>query len=69
MKYFAPYIEKDSDDIDISVHCDIYVFDWLFKYMLNKENPPQLRIIKIILINRIIIFNIYFNIIKFFKNG
>lgn len=51
MKYFAPYVETDSDDIDIAVHCDIYVFDWLVKYMLNPENPPSLRIISNIIIS------------------
>jgi len=25
------------DDIDISVHCDINIFDWLMKYVHKKE--------------------------------
>ena len=38
MKYFEAYLtdEDSADDIDISVHCDIKIFDWLMKYI---ENP------------------------------
>lgn len=39
MKYFEKYLSdsKSSDDIDISVHCDINIFDWLMKYIHKKE--------------------------------
>lgn len=39
MKYFERFLGDsgadgcDPDDVDISVHCDISVFDWLVKYM------------------------------------
>ena len=44
MKYFERFLarpnkpgsedaEDDVDDVDISVHCDIAVFDWLVKFM------------------------------------
>lgn len=44
MKYFEKYLSdsKSSDDIDISVHCDINIFDWLMKYIHKKE--PQIEI-------------------------
>ena len=40
MKYFEKHLKMtDSvDDIDISVHCDIKIFDWLINY-LNEANP------------------------------
>lgn len=35
MKYFEKYLcdQKSLDDIDISVHCDVTIFDWLMKYV------------------------------------
>lgn len=41
MKYFERFLGDsgadncDPDDVDISVHCDISVFEWLVKYMRN----------------------------------
>ena len=35
MRYFAEYLSSDGhllDEVDISVHCDIPVFDWLVRY-------------------------------------
>jgi len=39
MKYFEKYLSdsKSLDDIDISVHCDIGIFDWLMKHIHRKE--------------------------------
>lgn len=39
MKYFEKYLTEasSSDDIDISVHCDIKIFEWLIKYLHQKE--------------------------------
>lgn len=39
MKYFEKYLpeSKNLDDIDISVHCDINIFDWLMQYVHDKE--------------------------------
>lgn len=44
MKYFEKYLadSKNLDDIDISVHCDINIFDWLMRFVHKKE--PKLEI-------------------------
>lgn len=44
MKYFEKYLcdNKNIEDIDISVHCDINIFDWLMRYIHKKE--PKLEI-------------------------
>ena len=44
MAYFEKYLSdsKNLDDIDISVHCDINIFDWLMRYVYKKE--PKLEI-------------------------
>ena len=45
MKYFEKYLTEATsvDDIDISVHCDIKIFEWLMKYLKQKESnlPPE----------------------------
>ncbi|KAJ8248029.1 hypothetical protein GJAV_G00237410 [Gymnothorax javanicus] len=36
MKYFAEYLSVDAqrwEEVDISVHCDIQIFDWLMHYV------------------------------------
>jgi hypothetical protein len=35
MKYFEKYLTEATsvEDIDISVHCDIKIFEWLMKYL------------------------------------
>jgi hypothetical protein len=40
MKYFEKYLadQKNLDEIDISVHCDIQIFDWLMKFV-HSHNP------------------------------
>ena len=45
MKYFEPYLTgaNAGDDLDISVHCDVYIFDWLVQYMNRVEGyTPKL---------------------------
>jgi hypothetical protein len=39
MKYFEKYLTEatSADDIDISVHCDIKIFEWLLKYIQHRE--------------------------------
>ena len=42
MKYFQPFFKNDSinqtnQNIDITVHCDVKIFEWLIKYMQYKE--------------------------------
>ena len=41
MKYFEKYLTEATsvDDIDISVHCDIKIFEWLMKYLKQKDQP------------------------------
>lgn len=40
MKYFEKYLTEATsvDDIDISVHCDIKIFEWLMKYLKQKDS-------------------------------
>lgn len=40
MKYFEKYLTEATsvDNIDISVHCDIKIFEWLMKYLKQKES-------------------------------
>ena len=43
MCYFAEYLSTDSqrmEEVDISVHCDVQIFDWLIKYVkrATREN-------------------------------
>ena len=36
MKYFGEYLSTDAqhmEEVDISVHCDVQIFDWLIKYV------------------------------------
>ena len=39
MKYFDKHLNDKTyvQDIDISVHCDVKIFEWLIKYMNQKE--------------------------------
>jgi len=45
MKYFQDYLSSDHqtwEDIDISVHCDVKIFDWLIRYVKrDKENQDS----------------------------
>ena len=45
MKYFEKYLSdsKSADDIDISVHCDINIFDWLMRYIHRKESTIEVK--------------------------
>jgi len=44
MKYFEKYLNdsKSLEDIDISVHCDVGIFDWLMRYVHRKD--PKLEV-------------------------
>lgn len=45
MKYFEKFRNTGGssdaasplEDLDISVHCDIHIFEWLMKYLSNPE--------------------------------
>jgi hypothetical protein len=43
MKYFEKYLTEATsvDDIDISVHCDIKIFEWLMKYLKQKDQGSE----------------------------
>jgi len=43
MKYFEKYLTEATsvDDIDISVHCDIKIFEWLMKYLKQKDQNEK----------------------------
>lgn len=50
MKYFQDYLSADTEkweDVDISVHCDIKIFDWLIRYVKRdkEEHLPELGLI------------------------
>jgi hypothetical protein len=45
MKYFEKFLsesENGYDDIDISVHCDVEIFEWLMAYIHEPEQHPKL---------------------------
>lgn len=38
MRYFEEYLSVDPqrwDEVDISVHCDVQIFDWLMNYVTS----------------------------------
>ena len=49
MRYFEKYLkdQQSIDDIDISVHCDVKIFEWLMRY-LKDPDPPKLDIKNVI---------------------
>ena len=45
MKYFEAHASDSyQEDLDISVHCDIAIFEWLMRYVKEKLNPPELTV-------------------------
>lgn len=40
MKYFEKCLKKisDNDEIDISIHCDAGIFEWLLHYIYIQED-------------------------------
>jgi hypothetical protein len=43
MKYFEKYLTEATsvDDIDISVHCDIKIFEWLLRYLSQRDQKSD----------------------------
>ena len=42
MRYFSEYLSTDAqrwEEVDISVHCDVQIFNWLMKYV--KRNSME----------------------------
>lgn len=46
MEYFRTYLNQSNehDEIDISVHCDVEIFEWLVEYMQQSEHEWKPRI-------------------------
>lgn len=47
MKYFAEYLSTDAqrwEEVDISVHCDVQIFEWLMQYVKRGDagDKPKL---------------------------
>ncbi|OXB63052.1 hypothetical protein ASZ78_014819 [Callipepla squamata] len=44
MKYFAEYLSVDAqrwEEVDISVHCDVHIFDWLIRYVKRNTQDGE----------------------------
>mmetsp|Transcript_43372 Transcript_43372/g.41811 ORF Transcript_43372/g.41811 Transcript_43372/m.41811 type:complete len:80 (+) Transcript_43372:73-312(+) len=43
MKYFEKCLKKisDQDEIDISIHCDAGIFEWLLTYIFKHEEVDK----------------------------
>ncbi|KAG9344187.1 hypothetical protein JZ751_010856 [Albula glossodonta] len=44
MKYFAEYLSVDAqrwEEVDISVHCDIQIFEWLMNYVKRHQESRE----------------------------
>uniref|UniRef100_A0A8C9FTL7 SANT and BTB domain-containing protein n=1 Tax=Pavo cristatus TaxID=9049 RepID=A0A8C9FTL7_PAVCR len=44
MKYFAEYLSVDAqrwEEVDISVHCDVHIFDWLIRYVKRNTKDGE----------------------------
>ena len=41
MRYFKGYFTEKSkiEELDISVHCDVNIFDWLVRYLQDPTEP------------------------------
>jgi len=48
MKYFECYLKDSYDDVDISVHCDMDIFDWLMEYTTDPEKASSLSVSSVI---------------------
>lgn len=48
MKYFEKHLKMtdSADDIEISVHCDIKIFEWLMNYL--NDLKPNLEVSTVI---------------------
>lgn len=46
MKYFQKFLSENDgngyEDIDISVHCDVEIFEWLMSFIHEPDNPPKI---------------------------
>ncbi|XP_051937020.1 SANT and BTB domain regulator of class switch recombination isoform X1 [Hippocampus zosterae] len=47
MRYFAEYLSVDTqrwEEVDISVHCDVQIFDWLMNYVRRNSSKDKPRL-------------------------
>lgn len=45
MRYFRNYLTGNSYDVDISVHCDVHIFEWLMKFInAGDKAAPSLEV-------------------------
>ena len=53
MKYFENYLcdQKSIEEIDISVHCDINIFEWLMNYVHSRNPELDVKLAVSILIS------------------
>ena len=53
MKYFEKHLKMtdSADDIDISVHCDIKIFEWLMNYLSDQKPNLEVQTVIPILIS------------------
>jgi Domain of unknown function (DUF3342) len=44
MQYFKGYLSNSdsSEEVDISVHCDVEIFEWLMRFIHQTSDPPIL---------------------------
>ncbi len=71
MKYFEDHAsESYADDLEIQVHCDVGIFEWLMKYVKNKREPLTVKNVISILIssNYLKMANLEFDCIKFISS-
>lgn len=56
MKYFESALKNmtDGDDFDISVHCDVQIFEWLLLYIEFEERKvyPKIEFYEIVSENK-----------------
>jgi len=46
MKYFKSFlsnVDSSLNDVDISVHCDVEIFEWLMLFIHETHDPPKLE--------------------------
>jgi hypothetical protein len=46
MKYFQTFLNENEcgyEDVDISVHCDVKIFEWLMKFIHDRDDPPLME--------------------------
>ncbi|KAL0207005.1 hypothetical protein P9112_012716 [Eukaryota sp. TZLM1-RC] len=52
MNYFSSYFnnEEEEEDIDVSVHCDVVVFEWLMSFIHAKDevSKPELTVTNVV---------------------